>query len=165
MIREKRGLLALLITLVTTLTYGQKSPDIRTIAEERIRVTASSATVLQWFDKIEKETQITLAYNPSHIDLNKTCPITITGEITIARLLEKVLKGYKFRTIAIPPRKLAIQIERPQVYSCSGNIQEEGSGERLYGAIVVMDDGKGGQMACTVGCRRPFPPVSTRRVL
>lgn len=68
MIREKRGLLALLITLVTTLTYGQKSPDIRTIAEERIRVTASSATVLQWFDKIEKETQITLAYNPSHID-------------------------------------------------------------------------------------------------
>lgn len=145
MIREKRGLLALLITLVTTLTYGQKSPDIRTIAEERIRVTASSATVLQWFDKIEKETQITLAYNPSHIDLNKTCPITITGEITIARLLEKVLKGYKFRTIAIPPRKLAIQIERPQVYSCSGSIQEEGSGERLYGAIVVMDDGKGGK--------------------
>lgn len=68
MIREKRSLLALLITLVTTLTYGQKSPDIRTIAEERIRVTASSATVLQWFDKIEKETQITLAYNPSHID-------------------------------------------------------------------------------------------------
>lgn len=73
MIREKRDLLALLITLVTTLTYGQKSPDIRTIAEERIRVTASSATVLQWFDKIEKETQITLAYNPSHIDPRHAC--------------------------------------------------------------------------------------------
>lgn len=73
MIREKRSLLALLITLVTTLTYGQKSPDIRTIAEERIRVTASSATVLQWFDKIEKETQITLAYNPSHIDPRHAC--------------------------------------------------------------------------------------------
>lgn len=56
-----------------------------------------------------------------------------------------MLEGYRFRTTFIPPRKLAIQIHRPQTYCLSGSVAEEGSGERLYGAVVVLDDGKEGK--------------------
>ena len=73
MSRKKRGLLALLTFLFATLLHRQEIPAGQPIAEARIQVTASSATVLQWFDKIEKETQITLAYNPSHIDPRHAC--------------------------------------------------------------------------------------------
>nr|WP_325289549.1 hypothetical protein [uncultured Bacteroides sp.] len=43
------------------------------LAEERISVSASSATVLQWFNKIEREARITLSYNPSHIFPHPIC--------------------------------------------------------------------------------------------
>nr|WP_239480983.1 TonB-dependent receptor [Mediterranea massiliensis] len=65
--------------------------------------------------------------------------------MTVSQLLALVLEGYRFRTTFIPPRKLAIQIHRPQTYCLSGSVAEEGSGERLYGAVVVLDDGKEGK--------------------
>ena len=61
MIRERRALLALLITLLTSLLHGQKIPAGQPIAEERIQVTASSATVLQWFGYIERQLDLTLS--------------------------------------------------------------------------------------------------------
>lgn len=145
MIRERRALLALLITLLTSLLHGQEIPAGQPIAEERIQVTASSATVLQWFGYIERQLDLTLSYNPSLIDLHKTCRITTSGQMTVSQLLALVLDGYQFRTTVIPPRKLAIQIHRPQTYCLSGSVAEEGSGERLYGAVVVLDDGKEGK--------------------
>jgi len=108
-------------------------------------VTASSATVLQWFGYIERQLDLTLSYNPSLIDLHKTCRISASGQMTVSQLLALVLEGYRFRTTFIPPRKLAIQIHRPQTYCLSGSVAEEGSGERLYGAVVVLDDGKEGK--------------------
>lgn len=145
MIRERRALLALLITLLTSLLHGQEIPAGQPIAEERIQVTASSATVLQWFGYIERQLDLTLSYNPSLIDLHKTCRITTSGQMTVSQLLALVLDGHQFRTTVIPPRKLAIQIHRPQTYCLSGSVAEEGSGERLYGAVVVLDDGKEGK--------------------
>lgn len=145
MIRERRALLALLITLLTSLLHGQEIPAGQPIAEERIQVTASSATVLQWFGYIERQLDLTLSYNPSLIDLHKTWRISASGQMTVSQLLALVLEGYRFRTTFIPPRKLAIQIHRPQTYCLSGSVAEEGSGERLYGAVVVLDDGKEGK--------------------
>ena len=108
-------------------------------------MTASSATVLQWFGYIERQLDLTLSYNPSLIDLHKTCRISASGQMTVSQLLALVLEGYRFRTTFIPSRKLAIQIHRPQTYCLSGSVAEEGSGERLYGAVVVLDDGKEGK--------------------
>lgn len=100
---------------------------------------------MQWFGYIERQLDLTLSYNPSLIDLQKTCRITTSGQMTVSQLLALVLEGYRFRTTVIPPRKLAIQIHRPQTYCLSGSVAEEGSGERLYGAVVVLDDGKEGK--------------------
>lgn len=100
---------------------------------------------MQWFGYIERQLDLTLSYNPSLIDLQKTCRITASGQMTVSQLLALVLEGYRFRTTFIPPRKLAIQIHRPQTYCLSGSVAEEGSGERLYGAVVVLDDGKEGK--------------------
>lgn len=100
---------------------------------------------MQWFGYIERQLDLTLSYNPSLIDLHKTCRIRASGQMTVSQLLALVLEGYRFRTTFIPPRKLAIQIHRPQTYCLSGSVAEEGSGERLYGAVVVLDDGKEGK--------------------
>lgn len=100
---------------------------------------------MQWFGYIERQLDLTLSYNPSLINLQKTCHITASGQMTVSQLLALVLEGYRFRTTFIPPRKLAIQIHRPQTYCLSGSVAEEGSGERLYGAVVVLDDGKEGK--------------------
>lgn len=100
---------------------------------------------MQWFGYIERQLDLTLSYNPSLIDLHKTCRITTSGQMTVSQLLALVLDGHQFRTTVIPPRKLAIQIHRPQTYCLSGSVAEEGSGERLYGAVVVLDDGKEGK--------------------
>lgn len=100
---------------------------------------------MQWFGYIERQLDLTLSYNPSLIDLHKTCRITTSGQMTVSQLLALVLDGHQFHTTVIPPRKLAIQIHRPQTYCLSGSVAEEGSGERLYGAVVVLDDGKEGK--------------------
>lgn len=100
---------------------------------------------MQWFGYIERQLDLTLSYNPSLINLQKTCRITASGQMTVSQQLALVLEGYRFRTTFIPPRKLAIQIHRPQTYCLSGSVAEEGSGERLYGAVVVLDDGKEGK--------------------
>ncbi len=129
---------SMLILLVTEIADGQKKSVHNTIAEERIRIEASSATVLEWFEKIEKEKQIILSYNPSLIDLDKICSIEFSGEISIGELLQKILKEYKYKTTQIPPRKLAIQIQKTAYFYISGSVSEENSGERLYGALVTL---------------------------
>lgn len=92
----------LFILLFTAIAGGQETTGRMNLAEERISVSASSATVLQWFNKIEREAHITLSYNPSHIDLGKVCRITTSGTISIGQLLDKLLEGYTFKTTVIP---------------------------------------------------------------
>ncbi|HIZ26703.1 MAG TPA: TonB-dependent receptor [Candidatus Barnesiella merdipullorum] len=132
-----------LLFFILALLWGQSSlgentkrPD--AIAEERISVSASSATVLQWFEQIEEQCHITLSYNPSDIDLDQVCTFKTSGTTTVGKLLKEILRDYSFKTTVIPPRKLVIQIGKEKFFTLTGTIYEEGSSEKLYGAIVSL---------------------------
>ncbi|HJG89167.1 TonB-dependent receptor [Barnesiella viscericola] len=99
--------------------------------------------MLQWFDQIEKQCGITLSYNPSAIDLNQVCTFKTAGTTTVGKLLKLLLKEYTFKTTVIPPRKLVIQVGEEKFFTLSGTICEEGSSEKLYGAIVSLYDPAG----------------------
>ena len=118
--------------------YGQGSRPAQTVAEETLQVNASSATVLQWFHRIEREKRIVLSYNASLIDLSKVRKVEKTGTMTVAELLEVVLDGYVFKTDFIPPRKLVIQVREKENFYVSGTVFEEGSKERLYGPVGAL---------------------------
>ena len=47
--------------------WGQEVKSANTVAEEWIQVNSSSATVLQWFEWIEKSAGIVLSYNPAQM--------------------------------------------------------------------------------------------------
>ncbi len=140
-----RSCLILILTLWWVFgMYGQETRPTHAVAEETLQVNASSATVLQWFNKIEKETKIILAYNPSLIDLAEVRKVELSGTMTVKELLSVILSGYKFKIETIPPHKLMIQIQEIESFYVSGAVFEEESGERLYGAIVnfVSETGK-----------------------
>lgn len=141
--RKRHVIFTVFILLSITFGHGQQATVTSNLAEERIQVTASSATVLQWFDKIEKEGHLTLSYNASLIDLHQICQIQVSQSMTISQLLKKILKGYQFETQVLPSRKLVIQIKRALSFSLHGIVDEEDSKERLYGAIIILDNGKG----------------------
>lgn len=132
-----------LLFFILALLWGQSSSGENTkrpdaIAEERISVSASSATVLQWFEQIEEQCHITLSYNPSDIDLDQVCTFKTSGTTTVGKLLKEILRDYSFKTTVIPPRKLVIQIGKEKFFTLTGTIYEEGSSEKLYGAIVSL---------------------------
>ena len=112
---NKRTNIFLILCMLLSGGYGQIKPQQSSIAEERIHVNASSATVLQWFRWIEKEKGLTLSYNPSQIDLNKVCRIEHSQEMTIEELIEEILKGYRIRTTSLASDKLLIQVVRPRL--------------------------------------------------
>lgn len=128
--------------------WAQNAGPVRTVAEETLHVDASSATVLQWFRKIEREKHIVLSYNASLIDLSRVKKVNASGEMTVGELLELVLDGYVVRTEFVPPRKLMIQVREKESFYVSGTVFEDGSKERLYGAVVSLEDSKGKQWNC-----------------
>lgn len=123
---------------------GQKVEPDNTVAEKWMQVNASSATVLQWFEWIEKSTDVVLSYNPTQIDLDKRCRIEQGGRMTLQDLLHKILADYQVQLAFVPPRKLVIQARRIENYYVSGTVCEAESEERLYGAVVTLEgrDGK-----------------------
>lgn len=132
-----------LVLFRMTLAHGQGVSPPGALTEETLRVNASSATVQQWLSMIEANLGIVISYNPAQIDPDKVCRIDKAGVYTVGALLGKVLDGYKVRTAVIPPRKLLIQAEKIESRRLSGNVFEEGSNERLYGALVCLDNGAG----------------------
>ena len=62
--------------------WGQEVKSANTVAEEWIQVNSSSATVLQWFEWIEKSTGIVLSYNPAQMELGEVRRIEpgVSGE-------------------------------------------------------------------------------------
>ena len=96
--------------------WAQNAGPVRTVAEETLHVDASSATVLQWFRKIEREKHIVLSYNASLIDLSRVRKVNASGEMTVGELLELVLDGYVVRTEFVPPRKLMIQVREKESF-------------------------------------------------
>lgn len=142
---NKRTNIFLILCMLLSGGYGQIKPQQSSIAEERIHVNASSATVLQWFRWIEKEKGLTLSYNPSQIDLNKVCRIEHSQEMTIEELIEEILKGYRIRTTSLASDKLLIQVVRPETFCLSGTVSESGSDERLYGAAILLENNSDGK--------------------
>lgn len=142
---NKRTNIFLILCILVSGGYGQIQPQQSTIAEERIHVNASSATVLQWFRWIEREKRITLSYNPSQINLNKIRRIEQARDMTVEELLEEILKGYRIRTISLATDKLLIQIVRPETFCLSGTVSETGSDERLYGAAILLENSSDGK--------------------
>lgn len=96
---------------------GQEVKSDNTVAEEWIQVHASSATVLQWFNWIEKETGIVLSYNPAQIEVDKVCRVEKGGRMTVGELLHRILAGYRVQTAFIPPLKLVIQARKVHIKS------------------------------------------------
>ena len=118
--------------------YGAES-----VAGERIAISGSSATVSQWFAKIEQEKNIVLSYDPSSIDLSQVVKVE-SGELMVEELLAQVLDGYEVQLKFMPPRKLVIHARKVRQYYVSGTVSEGFSAEKLLGAIVAADNGKGG---------------------
>lgn len=108
------------------------------VADGTVKITAPTATVLDWFHLIEKN-GIILSYNSSYLDLNKRC--TVNEVVTsIRNLLQTILDDYKFKIIPTENNKLILQIEGKKVFGISGIVRESVTGERLYGAMVVFRD-------------------------
>lgn len=126
-------------------TGGQERKSENTVAEEWVQVSSSSATVLQWFEWIEKQTGIVLSYNSGQIELGDVCRIERGGKMTVEELLHRILSDYQVRIAFIPPRKLLLQARKIENYYVSGTISEEDSEERLYGAVVTLKDKDGKQ--------------------
>ncbi len=145
---KNRGLL-LLWGMMSVLGFlqvrGQEVKSDHTVAEEWMQVPASSATVWQWFGWIEKQTGLVLSYNAAQIDLEEVCRVTRSGKRTVQELLDEILSDYRVHTAFVPPRKLVIQAQRIENYYVRGTVCEEGSGERLYGAVVTLEDKSGKQ--------------------
>ena len=99
-------LLSILFLLVTLVANGQN-----TVAEEVVKIDASSATVHSWFQQIERQTKITLSYNPSLINLNQRIGIGVSGKMKVSQLLGIILNNYEYNLIPLDNRKLLIQIK------------------------------------------------------
>ena len=97
--------LSILLLFVTMVANGQK-----TVAEEVVKIDASSATVHTWFDRIERQTKIILAYNPSQINLQQVIKLPVSGKMTVAQLLDILLHEYNFKLIPLSNRKIVIQV-------------------------------------------------------
>lgn len=138
----KRLYLLLLIIIAQVSTsyevYSQTRQSEHMVAEETLSISAS-ATILRWFEIIEKECGIVLSYNPAMIDLDRKVNPGINGTTTVGRLLRAVLKDYDVNISSMPPRKLIIQATKKKTVCISGAVYEDGSNERLYGAIVRID--------------------------
>lgn len=147
-----------------TLAHAQATDNARALTEETLRVEASSATVQQWLSRIETGLGIVISYNPAQIDVDKVRRIDRPGVYTVGALLSKVLDGYKVRTAFVPPRKLLIQAEKIENVCLGGTVLEEESGERLYGAVVSIDNGGGRRTAAITdanGVYRLYVPPGT----
>lgn len=125
--------------------WGQEVKSANTVAEEWIQVNSSSATVLQWFEWIEKSTGIVLSYNSAQMELGEVRRIEPGGRMTVEELLHRILSGYQVKIAFIPPRKLVVHARKIESYDVSGTVSEVDSEERLYGAVVTLEDKDGKQ--------------------
>ncbi len=113
------------------------------MAEEVIKVDASSATVREWFNIIEKQSDIVLSYNPSLINMNARCKFERAREISVRNLIDAILEGYDYKLVTLPERKLLIQIERELFFDLTGVVKDADSKEKLMGATITVIDNKG----------------------
>lgn len=132
------------------------------VAEEAIQVEASSATVRMWFDRIEHEGKVVLSYNASLIEMDRRVACSLSGSVKISQLLNMILRDYEYRLMPMPGRKILIQILGTRLFDLMGIVREKDSGERLFGATVIVTD-HGGKKTFAVTDRNGMFNVSVRR--
>lgn len=150
-------LLTILLAFAVLGANGQSS-----VAEEAIQVDASPATVRMWFDRIEREGKVVLSYNASLIEMDRPVACKMSGSVKISELLNRVLKDYEYRLMPMPGRKILIQILGIKLLDLMGIVREKGTGERLFGATVIVTD-HGGKKAFSVTDRNGMFNVGVRR--
>lgn len=142
-------LLGLLLSTFTA--FPQLQSGTNKVAEETVKITASSATVREWLALVER-TGVVLAYNPSLINLEERRWIPL-GRIRVGELLRRVLADYPLEILPAEGRKLILRIERrkkPISLPVTGFIREKDSAERLYGAVLTFSGVGGGRDVYTL---------------
>lgn len=86
-----------------------------------------------------------MSYNPAQMELGDVCRIEHGGKMTVETLVRRILSGYQMKIAVVPPRKLVIHARKIESYDVSGTVSEEDSEERLYGAVVTLEDKDGKQ--------------------
>lgn len=84
--------------------------DRNKLTDEVLFVRASSASVLQWFSYIEKQKGISISFNQS-FDMERNCTVKQSATMSIAQLLDIILKDYRYSITEMPGRKIAIRID------------------------------------------------------
>lgn len=79
------------------------------------------------------------------MELGDVCRIEHGGKMTVETLVRRILSGYQMKIAVVPPRKLVIHARKIESYDVSGTVSEEDSEERLYGAVVTLEDKDGKQ--------------------
>lgn len=113
----------------------------KTVCWERtVSVEPTQASLLQWFQWLERKGDFQLSYNSSLLDLDAPCQITEGGTYRIGDLLIVLLKDFKVEFQEAIPGKLLLQITPRNKYTLEGSVTEQESGEKLYDAYVFLTE-------------------------
>ncbi len=113
-----------------TYTKGTASTELFTISKDSV------ATVLEWFNLIEKK-GIVLSYNSTNINLYEKVQLR-RKTYSIDKLLNSILDKYEFDTSFID-QKILLQIKSPKNIQISGFICDKSTKEPLEGCIVKFE--------------------------
>lgn len=105
-----------------------------------LTVEPATASLLQWFQWIEREGSLQLSYNSSLLDLNASCPVSEGGTYRVADFLVILLKDFRVGFQESSPGKLLLQIERRGEYTLEGRVTEQESEEKLSDAYVFLTE-------------------------
>ncbi len=112
--------------------YSQES-----ILDKKINISKQDVSIAYFFDLLEKETGVTIAYSDDAIDIFKIVSINFE-EKPLHQILRSVFpsQSYKFKVLG---QKLLIY-KRPNRYTLNGYISEKGSDEYLPGASIYIPE-------------------------
>lgn len=102
--------------------------------KETVEISPMDASLLEWFQWIEKTYHIQLSYNASELNLGKRYTVENHCKLTIEQLLTVLLKDFKINIRETTPQKLLLQVEPRPEYTLEGNVTEELTSEKLAGA-------------------------------
>ena len=108
--------------------------------KETVEISPMDASLLEWFQWIEKTYHIQLSYNASELNLGKRYAVENHCKLTIEQLLTVLLKDFKINIRETTPQKLLLQVEPRPEYTLEGNVTEELTSEKLAGACLLLTE-------------------------
>lgn len=138
-----RLLLSLALVFFAILAEGQNSLP-RTVAEKKVQIPAASATVRDWLQEAERQSGITISYNPSLVEDRRIVRFDQACRLTLPAFIDRLLQGRDYRLVPLEEGKLVLQVEPTVFFQLTGTVSKAGSGEKLCGATVRITE-KGGE--------------------